>query len=316
MDRRMVLRVWRARGRSEAELPSDLPAWDWASWLERHAGIEGGVGDPPWLDRAVHLKDDLSLRELSEALSVPIDEISRVFRERGIRRNIPASAGASTPPPSSPSRPGSKDPMIEQYYSLLGKVPDAEVARLADVSVRTVASYRARHSIDGYAGPRRRPDNRGARQSKVDEFLDLLGKVPDRVVADIAGMSLGAVRNYRIKQDIEPVGRIPRRVIQREIDAWRRARLARGEDDPLQGVQSPSLAPPPSSLPPPASVPPLVPSGTGLRAWTVRTVGHDGPQVVLARDIASALDRAAKAAGGTDQVLTVEDAGDVVAIDA
>ena len=34
------------------------------------------------------------------------------------------------------------------------------------------------------------------------DHAHLLGKLPDRVVAEEAGMSLGAVRNYRIKNDI------------------------------------------------------------------------------------------------------------------
>jgi hypothetical protein len=39
--------------------------------------------------------------------------------------------------------------------------------------------------------------------------MDILGKVPDRVVADKAEMSLGAVRNFRIKHGISASGRVP-----------------------------------------------------------------------------------------------------------
>jgi hypothetical protein len=52
-------------------------------------------------------------------------------------------------------RAGSKDALIAQHAAALGQVPDAEVARRAGVSVRTIASFRARHHIPGYRGPRR-----------------------------------------------------------------------------------------------------------------------------------------------------------------
>jgi hypothetical protein len=52
-------------------------------------------------------------------------------------------------------RAGSKDVLITQHAVALGQVPDAEVARRAGVSVRTIASFRARHNIPGYRGPRK-----------------------------------------------------------------------------------------------------------------------------------------------------------------
>lgn len=52
-------------------------------------------------------------------------------------------------------RAGSKDVMIALHAAALGQVPDAEVARRAGVSIRTIASFRARHGIPGYRGPRR-----------------------------------------------------------------------------------------------------------------------------------------------------------------
>jgi hypothetical protein len=52
-------------------------------------------------------------------------------------------------------RAGSKDVMIALHATALGQVPDAEVARRAGVSIRTIASFRARHGIPGYRGPRR-----------------------------------------------------------------------------------------------------------------------------------------------------------------
>lgn len=107
------------------------------------------------------------------------------------------------------ARHGSKDGNILKHAHLLGKIPDAEVAKLSNVSVRTVASFRARNKIPGYNGPRRKAPPTAGRVSRLERFMDILGKVPDRVVADKSGMSLGAVRNFRIKHGIAASGRVP-----------------------------------------------------------------------------------------------------------
>jgi len=89
----------------------------------------------------------------------------------------------------------------------LGNIPDALVAKRAGVSVRTIASFRARHDISGYKGPRRKPASGRRKRSKIDPFVNLLGQVPDRVVAEKASVSLNAVRNYRVKLGIQAAGR-------------------------------------------------------------------------------------------------------------
>lgn len=182
----------------------------------------------PWWPELLSLKDELSLRELAERFDVTPGAISAAFKRTGTSRK-PAPPGpralrkrrkeeeADLPPEpgefegdagSVPRpRPGSKDQAILEKYDLLGEIPDAEVARRAGVSVRTIASFRARHNIPGYSGPRRTSSSRGPRQSKIDPFADLLGKVPDRVVAERAGVSLNAVRNYRVKRGIPAAGR-------------------------------------------------------------------------------------------------------------
>ncbi len=63
----------------------------------------------------------------------------------------PGAAPVSTEAPT--ARPGSKDALVAARFNLLGKVPDHEIARLAGVSVRTVASYRTRHGIAGFRAP-------------------------------------------------------------------------------------------------------------------------------------------------------------------
>ena len=105
-----------------------------------------------------------------------------------------ATGGGSS---ASTARERSKDHLLRPFHPLLGRRPDAEVARLARVCVRTVSAYRSRSGIPPYSGPRRPPRPRNGKRSLLDDFRALIGAVPDRVVADEAGMSHHAVRNFR-----------------------------------------------------------------------------------------------------------------------
>ncbi len=122
------------------------------------------------------LKDDLSLRELAEKFSVTPGAISAAFKRTGTAR-MPAPPGPRHLRPRGPldvevdeyasqrnllarsprelMRPGSKDHLLTSWREELGRVPDAEVAERAGVSVRTVAAYRARYAISAFSGPRR-----------------------------------------------------------------------------------------------------------------------------------------------------------------
>lgn len=174
----------------------------------------------------VKLKDSLTLMEIARRFGTTPGAVSAAFKRTGTSRAIAAAGVDDLPPepgddpddldeldePDLPEegddlRPGSKDALIAQYLDELGQVPDAEVAEQAGVSVRTVASFRARHQIPGYRGPRRPADARSPRRSRIDPFVQLLGKVADRVVAEKAGVSLNAVRNYRVKRGIRASGR-------------------------------------------------------------------------------------------------------------
>jgi len=48
----------------------------------------------------------------------------------------------------------------------------------------------------------------GLRKSRIDAFAHLVGQYPDRVVAEKAGVSLNAVRNWRMRHGVPPSGRI------------------------------------------------------------------------------------------------------------
>ena len=63
--------------------------------------------------------------------------------------STPAEAAADV-------RRGPKEKVLDENRSLLGTLPDAEVAARTGVSVRTIAGYRKKYGIAGYTGPRRR----------------------------------------------------------------------------------------------------------------------------------------------------------------
>jgi hypothetical protein len=234
-----------------------------------------------WWPELVELKDELSLRELADKFNVTPGAISAALRRTGITRKpappgprarrtqLPPEPGGEGNPPL--VRPGSKDSQLVPYLDELGQVPDAEVANRAGVSVRTVASFRSRHDIPGYSGPRRRRKDRKPRRSRIDPYKEMLGQVPDRVVAEQAGVSLNAVRNYRVKHGIAASGR---------------------------GRPKAGTVPPPGSL---TQAPP--PPTDGQIAWEV-TLASGESVAVLAPDLVSAAE-AAKRAGAVSEIRRV-----------
>jgi hypothetical protein len=260
--------------------------------LEEILGAAEGVNipedsRPAWWKKALELKDKMDVRELAEHLGVSPGVLTTELRRARVFRR----------PPVDHARPGSKDERLHAVFHLLGKVPDNDIAREARVSVRTVAAFRARNKIAGYAGPRRRPKPRGSKESRLEDFRHVVGVLPDRVVAEVAGMSLGAVRNFRIKNGIEPAGRMPKRrinAILKDLD----------NRVPADGVSAPAAAPA------------VEPEPTGpKRAWRARVrVGDETRDViVVAGDLVHAARRAVAAAGGEDRnVVSLETLGDVV----
>lgn len=269
---------------------------------------------PTWWNSALQMKDELSLKDIAERVGVEPTTLAAEFARRGVRRRIRVESHAAHDLPPEPDEPlppepeddlnparrsGSKDGRIEKHFHLLGKVPDSEVARMADVSIRTVASYRARNDIPGYDGPRRRPAPRGRRLSKVDDFGPLLGRVPDRVVADIAGMSLGAVRNFRIKKGLPAAGRITRREIDKLVQTWQRAQGGAAEE--------------PAKLAPRPSAPPAAQHVKGeRRAWRVLVQGEQEPFVVLSSDLLDAVRQAIAIVGDDTSIASVDALGRVL----
>lgn len=113
--------------------------------------------------------------------------------------------------------------LIESIRDRLGVEPDAKLAKEIGVSTSSVANYRRANGIKSKRGrPARRaivrqpvqakakraaPASgpiRGKRgkKSKIAQHHAIVGTVPDRVVAEKAGVTVGAVQQYRNKHGI------------------------------------------------------------------------------------------------------------------
>jgi hypothetical protein len=245
-----------------------------------------------WWPQLVALKDELSLRELAERFGVTPGAVTAALKRNGIQREAAPPGPRSRRKQSLPPEPGergaprkskgvaseedsrSKAHLIEPFADLLGNAPDGEIAEKAGVSMRTVANYRTRQGIAGYSGPKKRGKDRKPRRSRIDPFEHLLGNVPDRIVAEKAGVSLNAVRNYRVKKGIS----------------------ARGRGRPKAGtVPAPGQAQ--------ATPVVVVPPGSAV-AWKVRLAS--GEVVVVAADTLAA---AASQAEGAGDVVSLEKVG-------
>ncbi|MBJ93462.1 MAG: hypothetical protein CMP23_03205 [Rickettsiales bacterium] len=116
---------------------------------------------------------------------------------------------------------------LDGFAELIGLVPDKEVAAKAEVTVENVRSYRMRRGIPAaFRGetaealqaklnhrqaskPAARKPARKARRkmrrrrtSKLDPYLELLGDLSDRELADRAGVTPENVRAYRVRRGI------------------------------------------------------------------------------------------------------------------
>lgn len=166
----------------------------------------------------VLLKDDLSLRELSERFGATPGAIMNAFRRNGIKRqNAPPGPRKHRQDKALPPEPGEARSVADrlgEHVSLLGKVPDIEVAKKSGVSLRAVSAFRESKGIAGFGGrsagkgwsgkgqapPKAR--KRPGRTSKIDAFAAEVGTTTDRIIAQRAGVTINAVRNWRRQRKI------------------------------------------------------------------------------------------------------------------
>jgi hypothetical protein len=97
---------------------------------------------------------------------------------------------------------------ILQVAALLGTEPDGTVARRAGVARKTIVEYRKANGIPAYRGEASTgvvtsvPATAPLRGSRLDTFADIIGVLPDREVAERAGVSAENVRMYRARRGI------------------------------------------------------------------------------------------------------------------
>jgi hypothetical protein len=236
---------------------------------------------PVWGEIAP-LLDELPLVRLAKRFAVTPGVIAAAVKRTGTKRravesDLPPEKGDAVERTARPS--GSKAHLVEAHADKLGKIPDADVARLAGVSTRTIAAYRARHGIPGYSrwtGDKavervKTPPTRRAR-SKIDPFAALVGVEADAVIAAKAEVTPQAVRNYRAKRKIPAPGRS------------------------IQAVEAVAVPAAPAAAPPKRVAPP----STGAYAWLLTFESGDDVvrRIALAEDASDLAARAASSGLG------------------
>jgi hypothetical protein len=125
---------------------------------------------------------------------------------------------------------GKASAALEAIRARLGVEPDGKIARALGISRKTVVEFRQRNGIPSYSAGagRAAPPGRGggtkragaraattkaapalARASKLDEHLDIVGRLPDREVAARVGVTAENVRMYRLRRGISAGWRVP-----------------------------------------------------------------------------------------------------------
>jgi len=142
---------------------------------------------------------------------------------------VAAPEQAPAAEPSSDSKPKSRS-KLDAYRDLIGTVTDAEVAAMAGVTAEAVRIYRRRHGMSSRREVQARAEAAAAaqavvvveeapvaadaadsdaskkapqrRSSKLDSYMDLVGTLPDREVATMAGVTPENVRAFRRRHNI------------------------------------------------------------------------------------------------------------------
>ena len=95
--------------------------------------------------------------------------------------------------------------VVMQFFDMLGKVPDGDIAGKAGVSTNSVQALRTKWGIAAHKAAKSEKKTDGppaVRKSKVGVYLDMLGQVPDSEIAAMAGVKVSSVAAYRRRHGI------------------------------------------------------------------------------------------------------------------
>ncbi len=288
-----------------------------------------------WWSDLVSKKDDYSLRELAEMFGATPGAINTALKRNGITRK-PAPPGPRTrrgrkPAPTTvveaagtrhaPSKRGGVRGLrkgtaakLRPYLDQIGVASDATVAELAGVSIQTIARYRNTHSIpsaraskkatrEATTAPAPKATHR-KRASKVDAYVDLLGAVPDTEIAKMAGVTVNAVRAYRIRRGVAAAPRSSRAPWGTRSKGGA-ARKAAAPRKAAPSAVAPKAAAPAPAAPSRSAAPKAAPTGV-RRAYRITLA--DRTAIV----VASGVVEAARKADAVGEVRGIELLGDVL----
>ncbi len=226
-------------------------------------------------------------------------------------------------------RPNKANAILKKLELLFGQVPDHEIAKQADLSISTVGKYRRTNNFPAYEGYKFRkgelppprtgkakkerakvaaakkapkkaakgkvdaPKQKRFRKSKLDPYAHLIGKMPDKEVAAMAGTTPDGVRMYRLRHGIPAVSHTRGRP--RKVDA----------PAPKKTKAAPEAAAPEAAAPkaaaPKAAAPKASKAISTAQAFEVlvRAKGDDKTYIVVAGDIVGAAQQSSAAGKGT-----------------
>jgi hypothetical protein len=196
--------------------------------------------------------------------------------------------------------------LLEPLKSLLGKVPDQQIADRAGVSRALVVNFRKKLGIPAYEGYKFGQEKAASapisasergfrgRRSALDSYVHVLGTMPDAEVAKLANVTAENVRTYRHRRGIaanwKDVKPAPRPVVETRPFVEPRAPAPKKAPSWSPAVTPVSVPAPPAPATSLATTDvPVAASGSGT-AFLVVVDTEQGPRnyALVAADIASA----------------------------
>jgi hypothetical protein len=282
----------------------------------------------PWWPEFLELKDRMTWTELSRHFGIGRRMLLKALKRGGLTKapqppgRKPRKQKVVKPPvqaviEASPKVVHKRGPhsKIDAFAPLIGKMPDAAVAKTAGVTRAAVWEYRKRHGIAGFAKPKATvvpvapvveyrevigaaPVSAGKAQavakapvSTLEAFHDRLGKVADHEIAALAGVSLRVVGYYRRKMGIPAYAgfRFEKKRVRRigaKVDAAPAPAAEIGKTEPIPQVLV-AADPLPAPVVGPVALPPR--SGFGVVAFC----GHRKQKfIVVGNGMVDAAERA------------------------